>query len=307
MKKSGRGIGWSIRGRSRRKKIIDNLIHLPDDIVDPEKIAVYSGPDESDVWPAIYLADILEKAYSNVHMTIICRRRDGEIFNMLKWRPRVHYYESNPVMPKLTDEETFTDRTLLFYPYTTLHDSAVSLLSNSAAGIRVAPLRTDSPLINLKVCTDSDSYPEVLHQLCGTLGIRYTTDWKPLIQHQVHDHASEIMAPISGRSMPYFVTSFGALTILEKNRAEIPLRTVSLAGKTQDFSDLSREVRTAIIAGASAVATDSADLWGDACALGVPVVGLDTSGSFMKWDKCRTSSNTTGFLEAWSALLRTGW
>ncbi len=115
------------------------------------------------------------------------------------------------------------------------------------------------------------------------------------------------IAPFSGRMLPYIVTTPSAISILEKRRAEIPLRTVTLSGKNSDFDHLDREIKTVIIAEASAVITDSDDQWGDACAHGVPVVGLDRSGNFLKWKDREPASNEEEFSEAWIRLLKKGW
>ncbi len=284
-----------------------NVIHFPNSILQPSRIVIYSGPADSDIWPAMYLADMLQKAYPSSKMSIICNIDDGELLNMLQWKPRIHFYEKHPTMPSLLDDEQFSDDTLFFYPYTTIDNNAGNLLMSSGAGIRIAPLEYDSPYINLRIRTDSTVYPTILHQICNALGINSETTWKPVIQQQIKEHAKKLMAPVSGRHLPYIVTSSTAISILEKHRAEIPLRTVSLSGKSTDFENLDRETRAAIIADAEAIATDSEDLWCDACALDIPVVALDSSGTFIKWSNYSTVSNESEFIEAWSQLLRRGW
>ena len=284
-----------------------NIIHFPDNILHPSRIVIFSGASDSDIWPAMYLADMLQNAYPNTNMSVICKTGDGELLNMLQWKPRIHFYDKYPEMPSLLDDEKFKDDTLFFYPYTTIDNNAGELLMSSGAGVRIAPLESDSPYINLRVITDSTAYPLVLQQICSALGINSETTWKPVIQQKIRENAAKLMAPVSGRALPYIVTTSSAISILEKHRAEIPLRTVSLGGKSTDFENLDRETRAAIIAGASAVATDSEDLWSDACALDVPVVALDTSDTYIKWCNYSTVSNENEFVEAWSQLLRTGW
>ncbi len=292
---------------SKRRYRSRNIIHFPDNILQPSRIVIFSGAADSDIWPAMYLANMLQKAYPNTNMSIICKIDDGELLNMLQWKPRIHVYDKYPKMPSLLDDELFKDDTLFFYPYTTIDNNVGDLLMSSGAGVRIAPLETDSPHINLRVLTDSKDYPIMLHQICSALGINSETNWKPVIQQKIRENAAKLMAPVSGRALPYIVTTSSAISILEKHRPEIPLRTVSLEGKSTDFENLDRETRAAIIAGASAVATDSEDLWSDACALDVPVVAMDTSGTFIKWCNYSTVSNESEFVEAWSQLLRTGW
>ncbi|MCD4847998.1 MAG: hypothetical protein K8R76_07400 [Candidatus Aegiribacteria sp.] len=284
-----------------------NVIHFPKSILHPSRIVIYSGPATSDIWPAMYLTDMLQNAYPKTNTSIICNLDDGELLNMLQWKPQIYFYEKHPSIPSLLDDENLEDDILFFYPYTTIDNNTGKLLMSSGAGIRIAPLETDSPYINLRIRTESTDYPTVLHQICSALGINSQTTWKPVIQQQVMEHAENLTAPVSGRHLPYIVTSSTALSILEKHRAEIPLRTVSLSGKSIDFENLERETRAAMIADSEAVATDSEDLWCDACALGIPVVALDTSGTFIKWSNNSTVSNESEFIEAWSQLLRKGW
>lgn len=290
--------------RSYKKR---NVIHFPNSILQPSRIVIYSGPAPSDIWPAMYLTDMLQNAYPKANTSIICNLDDGELLNMLQLKPQIYFYDKHPKMPSLPDDENLKDDTLLFYPYTTIDSITGNLLMSSGAGVRIAPLETDSPYINLRIRTESTSYPAMLHQICSALGITSETTWKPVIQQKVKEHAKKLMAPVSGRHLPYIVTSSSAIAILEKNRAEIPLRTVSLSGKFTDFENLDRETRAAIIADAEAVATDSEDLWCDACALDIPAVALDTSGNFIKWGDISTASNEREFIEAWSQLLRRGW
>lgn len=284
-----------------------NVIHFPNSIVQPSRIVIYSGSAPADIWPAMYLTDMLQNAYPKANTSIICNLDDGELLNMLQWKPKIYFYENQPRIPGIFGDDILEDDTLLFYPYTTIDNNTGNLLMNSGAGIRIAPLETDSKYINLRIRTESTSYPTMLHQVCGALGITSETNWKPVIQQKVKEHAKQLMAPVSGRHLPYIVTSSTAISILEKHRAEIPLRTVSLSGKSTDFENLDRETRAAIIADAEAVATDSEELWSDACALDIPVVAMDTSGTFIKWSNYSTVSNENEFIEAWSQLLRIGW
>ncbi len=284
-----------------------NVIHFPNSILKPSRIVIYSGPGPADIWPAMYLTDMLQNAYPKANTSIICNLDDVELLNMLQWKPKIYFYEENPRIPTILGDEILEDDTLLFYPYTTIDNKTGKLLMSSGAGIIIAPLETDSPYINIRIRTESTSYPTMLHHICGALGINSETTWKPVIQQKVKEHAKKLMAPVSGRHLPYIVTSSTAISILEKHRAEIPLRTVSLCGKSADFENLDRETRAAIVADAEAVATDSEGLWCDACALDIPAVALDTSGTFIKWGDIGTASNESEFIEAWSQLLRRGW
>jgi hypothetical protein len=269
------------------------IMHLPRDIKDPGGILVYSGPRESDVWPALYMTNTLQKAYPDADLDVVCPHRDNGLFNMLRWRPAVHTYSGNPEVPDTLDSQRLTERTVLFYPYSRVIDQDRDFLSGLDCLVRAAPLETPSPLINLVVRTESPFFPEKLHQMCRILGLDYDAQWRPMVQKHSAHAAEQKMAPVTGRMLPYIVTTDAALAILEKSRAEIPLRTVSLAGRKCELSDLDRELKTAIVAGATAVITDNDDLWGDACA-------------FIKWHGLEASHQESEFIEAWVGLLKRG-
>jgi len=307
------GIMQNIIRSIRRKtsgsgKIDRRMFHLPDDLSSPDGFLILAGYAESDVWPALFLANTVQKECPGKKLSIICSSRDHELFNMLRFRPTVHSYDGNPTIPDSVIEDTFTSGTILLYPYAQVQNDMDRILTRIACGMRIAPLTASSPYINFRIKTESDSYPGILSDMCSPIGIGYDMDWRPVISMQMDESAKKSMAPISGRMLPYIATTTSAQSILEKSRAEIPLRTVSLSGSNSDFKDISRDLRTAIIADASAVATDSPDHWGDACAFGVPVVGLDRSGSFISWtDVDEPSDNESDFVEAWIRLLKKGW
>lgn len=283
------------------------IIHLPDDLLDPDGFLVYSGPEESDVWPAIYMMNTLYREFPDKNLFVICNRRDSVLFNMLRLRPSVHSYEDRPGIPDTIEEDSISAGTILVYPYPIVRSGAERVLSGTACRIRIAPLSHSSAYINLRIKTRADIYPDILSQMCSTIGLTYDEAWKPVVPNRIEELVENKIAPVSGRMLPYIVTTPSAISILEKHRAEIPLRTVTLSGKNSDFNHLDREIKTVIIADASAVVTDSDDQWGDACAHGVPVIGIDRSGSFIRWKNNKPSSNEAEFLEAWVKLLKKGW
>ncbi|MBD3277456.1 MAG: hypothetical protein GF388_04065 [Candidatus Aegiribacteria sp.] len=283
------------------------VMHLPGDLEDPRNIVVYSGPRESDIWPALFMTNTLQKEFSNTAITVICSGRDRGLFSMLSWEPDVYCYRSKPQIPESLDEGTFGEGCVLFYPYSKVIESDRNLLKHTGCGIRIAPLDHSSPYVNLRVKTEAAYFPEKLAQMCRAMGIDYCSEWKPRVQKHMKRAAEQKMAPVSGRILPYIVTTDPALSILEKSRAEIPLRTVNLSGKNCDFPDIDREVKIAMVAGASAVAADSDDLWGDACALEVPVVGLDRTGTFLKWHGREAAGTEEEFIQGWVEILKKGW
>ncbi len=289
------------------KKLNSKIIHLPDDLLNPDGFLVYSGSGESDVWPALFIANTLQKEFPDRNLSVICSNRDNALFNMLRLRPSIHSYDKHPMIPDTLEADSLTAGTILVYPYTSVHIEAQRVLSGTSCGIRLAPLTHSSPFINLMTKNDADAYPEILIHMCDSIGLKYDTDFRPSVPAQIEKAAEKIMAPTSGRMLPYIATTSSALSILEKRRTEIPLRTVSLSGRNSSFNEMERELKTAIIAGASAVATDSDVLWGDACAHGVPVVGLDQSSSFIRWNGIEPSSDENEFADAWIRLLKKGW
>ena len=283
------------------------LIHLPDDLIDPDGFLVYSGPEESDVWPAIHLMNTLHREFPEKKLVVICSSRDSVLFNMLRLRPTVHSYEGRPKIPDTIEGDSISPGTILIHPYTIVLSEDEKVLSGTPCRIRMAPLVHSSPYINLRVKTEADVYPDILSEMCSAIGITYDSDWKPAVPNRIEELVEHKIAPVSGRMLPYIVTTPSAISILEKRRTEIPLRTVTLSGKNSDFDHLDREIKTVVIADASAVITDSDDQWGDACAHGVPVVGLDRSGNFLKWKDRKPASDEDEFAEAWIRLLKKGW
>jgi len=282
-------------------------LHLPVDIAEPSGIFIYSGPGEADVWPALYLSCSLQRAYRNVDLTVVCRIEDSALFSMLDWKPGILTYEGKPTIPPMQPDEPPGPGTLLFHPYLKLDSDAAALIRSSGAGIRISPAANRSPDLNISVRTGADNYPAVLHRMCTALGIPPDTDWVPVIPRQVQEKVADFMAPVSGRTLPYIAMTQRTISILEKHRAEIPLRTVAIAGKNAEIQNIDREMRTAITAGASAVITDDPGLWADARALGVPTVGLDTSGAFIPWSGDLPTTSEHDMIESWAQLLRRGW
>jgi hypothetical protein len=286
---------------------LSRIMHLPEDFRSPSRMAVYSGPAEEDAWPALYLARMIERTYGETDLSIICRSTDGWLFDMLHWKPRIVPYDVRPSLDALPEGSAFDEGTILFHPYLSLDPAAVALISSSGAGIRVSPAVDGHPCLSIQIRTGTDIYPTVIHRMCASLGLEYDEAWKPMIPRQVQDRVSALMAPVSGRALPYIAATARAVVILEKSRAEIPLRTITIAGKNADMAVQDRETRVAVIAGASAVITDSTVLWADARALGVPAAGLDPSGAFMSWTGDAPSRTEKEFVEAWEQLLRRGW
>jgi hypothetical protein len=130
--------------------------------------------------------------------------------------------------------------------------------------------------------------------------------WKPVLLKADLSKASAILAPVSGRFLPFIAAGEDALQVLKRAGAEIPLRVITVEGRNCELPKEGAAVRAAVVSSASAVVAGSPGLWAEACALGVPAVGLDPDGCFPPWG--RTPAGSRGeLLEHWSDLLRQGW
>jgi hypothetical protein len=156
------------------------------------------------------------------------------------------------------------------------------------------------------VKVQTTSQPDRLFTMCEILGIEPDREWSPSVPSCYVSSAAAILAPVSGRALPYIAATTAAAILLEKRRAEIPVRMVIVEGKRREIPEVSRGVMAAIAGGASAVATTDSGLWLKAHALNVPVVGLDTDGRFPDWGGA-PARNDDEFSTQWADLLRTGW
>lgn len=290
-------------GRPARRS--GRVMHLPEDLRDPARVIVYSGPAEKDAWPALYLAGYLQRAFGEAELTVVCPERDGGLWGMLRWAPTLLTYADRPALPEGLAEGDGASRTILFHPYTETDPAAERVAAESSAGVTVSASAGES--WSIRVRSRERTYPEVLAVMCRALGIEPDLSWRPELLPEHAERASELMAPVSGRALPYIAVGTDALAALEKHRAEIPLRTVTVTGRQREFPDLDRPVRAAIVAGATAAAASDPSLWAEARALGVPAVGMDGSGSFPRWGGVQPSRDERELVDAWSGLLRRGW
>lgn len=294
------------RGRPRAR-VGSGMMHLPADIKNAEAVTVFSGPGGSDAWPAILIANTLQRSFGYRRLSVLCSERDEGLFRMISPVPDIHSYAGAPsVPPGFPEDDAFDGNRLLFYPYRRIGRHDESFLAEVRCGIRIAPLDDNSDLINLAVRTGAWSCPEYLLRMCSAVGVEFDIKWRPSIRDHVKKAAEHILAPVSGRMSPYIAVTSPALSILQKSRAEIPLKAVPLDVEGYPIGEIDRETRTAIVAGAAAVATDSDAIWSDACAFGVPATGLDRTDGFMKWDGRNPSADEDGFIGSWVDLLKRG-
>ena len=283
------------------------IVHLPEDLRNPTRVAVYCGPTEEDAWPALYLARAVELAYRKAELTVICRSDVGWLFDALHWKPRILPYESRPSLEGRGASPVFDEGTILFHPYPAMDPAAAALFASSGAGLRVSAAVDCPDCVNILVRPGTPVLPDRIHGMCAVLGMQPDRAWRPVVPGQVQEKASARMAPVSGRTLPYIAGTPRTVSLLEKHRAEIPLRTITIAGRNSEMGEMDRETRVAAAAGASAIITDSPVLWADARAMGVPVVGLDPAGVFQPWIGEAPTRTEKEFVEAWERLLRKGW
>ena len=297
-------IGLLRRFRQRRRlaSLLEDrpMIHLPHDLREPGSVAVFCSGGEERIWAALYMARALSEAYGSDRLHAYCPQRDRELMASVVALDRIHG------IPDHTEgrREEEPPPSILFYPYGDVPlDTAVRLASlrRPVAGM------AEHPVVGLRVrMTGGFRLPGAVEEMCRLLEIPFPRNWRPEVPRNDTARAEALLAPVSGHAMPYIAASSGAAELLRSSGVEIPLKMVLMDSEKSPVGDAERGVRAAVVAGASAVVTDSPVVWTDACALGVPVVGLDRRGAFPAWDR-EPASEEKGFVAAWRDLLREGW
>lgn len=276
-----------------------DTFRFPEAFLRPRSVTVFCGPDISSTWPGIYLACSLQGFFRDVPHHMIIHESLTDLASTLPWEPGVHTWSGSP--GNMADP--VPEGTLLFSA-TGSPDLAEAVLAVSPA-LSVAPAGSEGS--NLQVRVQAHSYPERVYGMCEALGVSPDREWRPSVPGRLFESASEILAPVSNRTLPYILASSQVADILERRRAELPLRLVKVDGKGRDVPEsTSQGVLMAIVSGASAVVTGRDDLWVHASALDVPVVGYDRRGIFPPW-KSTPSRGETGLINDWAGLLRRGW
>lgn len=292
---------WLTRKRlERRVEKSWEPFRFPGVFENPSNVAVYCAPGGAASWPGIYLACSLQKFYRNSTHHLILHESLADLASTLPWQPVLHTYAAQN--GQLSQE--VPPGSVLFNATTDSTGLAEVVLAISPA-LSVAPEGCESANVRLRV--NSDRYPEKVFGICQALGIPPDTKWRPSVPQRLAEAASRILAPVSHRSLPYILATSQAAAVLERRRAELPLRLVILDGKSRDIpEDVPEGVLIALISGASAVITDRDNVWTHASALGVPVLGYDRRGIFQPWGK-PPPRGETGLLDEWAELLRRGW
>lgn len=297
-------IGLLRRFRQRRRlaSLLEDrpMIHLPHDLREPESVGVFCSGGEERVWAAIYMARALSEAYGSDVLHAYCPRRDRELMASVVATDRVHRLPD----PSGDGGEEDPPPSIIFYPYGDVSlDTAVRLASlrRPVAGM------AEHSVVGLRVrVAGGYRLPRAVEEMCRLLEVPFPRDWRPGVPRNDAARAEALLAPVSGHAMPYIAATSGAADVLRSAGVEIPLKMVLMDSEKGPVEGAERGVRAAVVAGASAVVTDSPVVYGDACALGVPVVGLDRRGSFPPWDR-EPASDEKSFVAAWRDLLREGW
>jgi hypothetical protein len=300
------GLLSRIRGKrsARRNLHSRRLLHLPDDLRDPRVLAVLSGRRREDIWAPLFLMNTLQKHFPDNTHVLVCREADTELAGVLRWMPETIGYDGTPSSAADRARELMGEGGILFHPYPVMDSESAAFIASS--GVPVCVSTATDPVANITVRVGEGRQPERLYRMCEILGITPERDWNPAVPDSFVSGAASILAPVSGRALPYIAATTAAAAILEKRRAEIPVRMVIVEGKRSEIPEITRGIMAAIVGGASAVATTDPGLWLKAHALKVPVVGLDLNGRFPDWGD-KPAADEGGFLAGWTELLRRGW
>lgn len=287
------------KGRSEKVSSSWNDFIFPGAVENPHAVGVFASPGVSGIWSAVYMARALQESYTDTPLHFVVHRDFMETAGFLPWKPEIHVYDNDsgsvdPVIP---------EGILLFT--TEPGDDLLRFVEKSTPSACVSMV--DHPAVNIRVKIEEGPFPGSIGKMMSVIGLKAPEHWVPEAPALLSEKASAILSPVSHRTLPYILATEAAASILEKKRAEIPLKLVITDGKTSNIPpDTDNPLMAAIVAGASAVITNDRDLWVHASALRVPVIGLDRKGVFTDWDR-EAAAGDTQFLEQWAALIRRGW
>ncbi len=286
--------------RRRLSALLDErpVIHLPEHLQSPESVAVFCSGGEDRIWAALYMARALGERYGSERLHGYCHDRDRELMASVVPGEHVHG------LPDGKEGKGEFCPSMVFYPYAdTSLETAVSMASlrRPVAGL------AEDPVVGLRVkMTDGYRLPAALEEMCRLLDLPFPREWRPEVPRNDMARAEALLAPVSGHAMPYIAATSGAAEILRSSGVEIPLKMVLMDSEKGPLNCAGRGVRAAVVAGASAAVTDRPVVWSDACALGVPAVGLDRKGLFPSWAR-EPAEDEESFVAAWRELLQEGW
>lgn len=245
------------------------------------------------------MAKALQDAYPGIPIHFVAHQDVFELAGFLPWTPEMHIYSTDSGSP-----DPFPPEDLLLFN-THPGDDLLRFVEKTSPMACISSI--DHPAVNIIVKTASAVFPDNVHGIMNVLKLKTSMNWKPGVPRVLADKASTILSPVSHRTLPYILATEDASAIFKRKRAEVPLKIVLVDGNTTNIPpETSEGIRAALVAGASAVATTSRNLWIHARALGIPVIGLDRKGAFSGWGS-EPATGDTQFLEQWASLIRLGW
>lgn len=272
---------------------------FPGDIMKPRAVGVFATPGISGAWSAVYMARALQESYGDVPLHFIVHRDFCDIAGFLPWTPELHVFTGDPGSLEPPVEEGV----LVFA--TEPGDEFLRFVEKTAPMACVSFV--EHPSVNIQVKTEEVVFPRAICKMMSVLDLDCSEDWIPEPPLIMSEKASALLSPVSHRTLPYILATESAAAILERKRAEVPLKLVITDGKASNIPpDTDAALMAAIVAGASAVVTTDRDLWVYAVALQVPVIALDRKGLFTGWNN-EAARGESQFLEQWASLIRRGW
>jgi len=274
--------------------------NFPSDILEPEAVGVFSSSDISSAWSAVYMARVLQNVYPSVSVHFVAHSSMAELAGFLPITPQIHVFTNDP---GFVDPDV-PEGVLVFSPRP--GDDLLRFVEKTSPLACVSTQKHPAVNITAKIGSDT-ALPGSIYELMKVLKMETDPDWKPEVPAVLAEKASSILSPVSHRTLPYILATEAAANVLERKRAEVPLKIVPVDGKSNAVpSETSAGLLAAMVAGASAVVTTDRNLWIHARALGIPVIGLDRKGAFNGWGG-EPAPGDTKFLEQWATLIRIGW
>jgi len=272
---------------------------FPGDIMNPKAVGVFATPGVSGIWSAVYMARALQESYGDIPVHFIVHRDFCDIAGFLPWTPEIHLFTGDPGTP----EPPLDEGVLVFA--TEPGEEFLRFVEKAAPLACVSCV--EHPSVNIQVKTEDNTFPGAVWKMMAVLDLKGADQWLPEAPAILSEKASALLSPVSHRTLPYILATEAAAAILERKRAEVPLKLVIADGKTSNIPpETDNALIAAIVAGASAVITTERDLWVHAVALGVSVIGLDRKGLFTGWSN-EAARGESQFLEHWASLIRRGW
>lgn len=287
----------------RRPAPKEIMIHLPDDLLSPERIAILAGSTGFDSWAALFLANSVARSLPGTAVEMILPAADVDVPSLLDVPPAVTVYgpgrggrgSSADVLPDARIVMVVSE-----FP-----DSAIRPIAKrfrDAIRIYTRPDEDANLVFNLTAMP----VPARMYELSKLLGACPDTSWRPSVPRGEMAQAASLLSPVSGSVLPYMATTVRVADILRRRGAELPMRVVPMDSKEGPVAGQPPSVKAAVIAGATVVATDDPVHWAQASAMGVPVIGLDRKSAFPNWGG-PPARDAQGLADSWAELLRTGW